>query len=217
MLIKASTFLIFMPDIKRQTAYKCTISQLNNGKYVVQQGWDPNYIEIGNLKVSRVNLMVTLLSKDGNVLMTDDGTGKIEIRLFTDQERADNLNVGDVILVIGRPREYQNKRYVVPEILRKIENKKWIKHRRKELDSFSLKLPEPEEKQPEPEPVQETLKPNFSFKIIETIKKLDKGSGADKEAVIKECGVEKAEEQIEILLNEGEIFEIRAGMLKVLE
>jgi len=213
-----------MADIKRQTAFKCTVKQITNGKYIVQQGWEPNYIILNDLKISRINLIGVIVEKESSVLTLEDGTGKIEIRLFQEPQKAEHLNVGDIVLVIGRPREYQNKRYIVPEILRRIEDKKWVKHRKKELELlYPQKEEEKEEQiieeiQEEPEIEEEVQKrgTNYSQIILESIKKLDKGEGADTQKVIKDCGLEDAETFIETLLNEGEIFEIRAGKLKIL-
>jgi len=71
-----------MADIKRQTAFKCTISQITQGKYIVQQGWEPNYIVLNDEKISRINLIAVVVQKEGSVLTVEDGTGKIEVRLF---------------------------------------------------------------------------------------------------------------------------------------
>lgn len=215
-----------MPDIKRQTAYKCTIHQINKGKYVVQQGWEPNYVELNGLQVSRVNILAVVLSKEGNSFLLDDGTGKIQTRLFTENKTAENINPGHIVLIIGKPREYNNERYIVPEILRIIENKKWIEHRKKELaieidilPSSTQEINAQEENVDNEieKPVEQPRGPNYSKTIIECIRKLDKGDGASTDEVIKESKLKEAEDYIETLLNEGEIFELRPGKLKILE
>ncbi len=211
-----------MADIKRQTAYKCTVKQINEEKYVVQQGWEPNYIILNDLKLSRINIIGVIVEKEHSVLTLEDGTGKIEIRLFQEPQKAEHIKVGDVILVIGRPREYLGSRYIVPEILRVVKDKKWVIYRKKELELlYPDKGEEVMEKESQEEPKIDEEMPsergtNYSQIILETIKKLDEGSGAETEQVIKECKLEDAETFIETLLNEGEIFEIRAGKLKIL-
>lgn len=212
-----------MPDIKRQTAYKCTISQILNGNYVVQQGWEPNYIDSGSLKISRINILAVITTKEGNTFTIDDGTGNITIRMFSEPEKSSQYKPGDIVLIIGRPREYTNQRYIVPEIIRKIENKKWINHRKKELELQGNPEPEPvkqehkieEQKQEEQEEPIETT--NRSKILLQAIKKLDDGKGAPIDEVIQMSKLEDAEEYIEQLLNEGEIYEIRKGRLKVLD
>jgi len=54
-------------------------------------------------------------------------------------------------------------------------------------------------------------------KVIEHIQKLDSGDGADTEEVVSNSGIDNAEDIIENLLKEGEIFEITSGKVKVLE
>ena len=124
-----------MAEIQRQTAYKCTIRQILESKYVQQQGWEPNYLEMDiNKKVGRVNIIAAVVSKENNTITVDDGSGQINLILFQDQERANNIDIADLLMIIARPREYQNQRYLVPEILKKIEDTRWVKYRKKELE-----------------------------------------------------------------------------------
>lgn len=210
-----------MPEIKRQTAIKCTIKQILEGTYVQRQGWQPNYIEISGKQISRVNILAALVNKQDNTLIIDDGTGKIPLRLFSEHKKADNLSIGDILLIIGRPREYNNERYITPEILRKIKNKKWIDHRQKELqikETTPTKKTKPEKNEEKIEelPPQYEETANNTSKILQLIRNLDKGDGADTEQIIKESKIKNAEEHIQSLINEGEIYEIRPGKLKIL-
>jgi len=210
-----------MPEIKRQTAYKCTINQILTGEYVQKTGWDPNYIELGQLQISRVNIIAAVVSKEDNTIFVDDSTGKISIMLFNETADATKINVGDVIIIIGKPREYNKQRYIVSEILRKIENKKWIEYRQKEL-SLQKHTPiqkneEPTKESNIPDVHEEEQTNNYAYQLIALIKKLDAGSGADITDVIGQSKISGAEKYITTLLNEGEIFEIRSGKLKVLE
>jgi len=118
---------------------------------------------------------------------------------------------------------------LVPEIMRKINDKKWVAFRKKELELLypedKTKIKQEEDSQEEslniPEVEEQEFKiergTNYSQVILETIQRLDKGDGAQTQSVIKKCGLDNAEKYIETLLNEGEIFEIRAGRLKILE
>lgn len=214
---------------QRQVAYKAKISDLVNGKYIVNDGWQPNYLELRNGKrISRVNLMGTIISKnpelDFNSLVIDDGTGNVALRLFEgENELLQRFNVGDVVLVIGRPRKFGQETYVVPEIIKPIENKNWVLLRRLELDKEpnenkirSEKI-KPKLKKPESPSKKETDSENISLKAINAIKKIDKGDGADTEEIVKCLNCGDAEDIIVALLREGEIFELRPGKLKVLE
>ncbi|MCF8013487.1 OB-fold nucleic acid binding domain-containing protein, partial [Candidatus Woesearchaeota archaeon] len=159
----------------------------------------------------------------------DDGTGQINLIMFSEKEKADNLDVADVIMTIGKPREYNTQRYIVPEIMRKIQNKKWIMYRRKELETIQNNPEQETEKKVEPKkeiqiqekkielPEPRNEKENITQKIIRLIKQKDKGDGANIEEVLQEANDKDAEKNLNILINEGEIFEVRAGKVKVLD
>src|SRR3989338_7071107 len=122
---------------KRQVAYKVRIKDLADGRYVKEEGeWTPNYVLVGETQVSRVNLIATVVSasKDSNSLIIDDGSGKISLRAFNDNKILGNIDIGDIVLVIARPREFSQEKYLVPEIIKKIENHKWLRVRKLELD-----------------------------------------------------------------------------------
>ena len=49
---------------RRQIAYKVKIGDLINGRYVREEGWQPNYIVIGDgRQVSRVNMIGIVVLK----------------------------------------------------------------------------------------------------------------------------------------------------------
>ena len=126
---------------QRQTAYKIWISDLINSEYIKQEGeWDPNYIQIRDLNVARVNLVanvvLTYSNEDGTyiTLTIDDGSGQIQIKAWRDDTiLVKDFKIGDTILVIGRIREYNSQIYLTPEIIRKLENPLWLKVRKLEL------------------------------------------------------------------------------------
>lgn len=220
-----------MPEVKRQTAIKCSIKKVLEGNYVQRPGWEPNYIQIGNEQISRINIVAVIVGKEGNSFLIDDGTGQIQVMFFGEQNKFTQANIGQVVLIIGRPREYNQKRFIVPEIIRLVENDKWIEYRQKELEIQDKESPVIiEEKQAiilKEKPVIETkpvekmdegrFEDNYASIILSTIRKLDLGDGANISDVITASGLNKAEKYIISLINEGEIFEIRTGKLKILE
>jgi hypothetical protein len=205
----------------RQVAYKVWLSDLANGKYVKVEGeWEPNFIEVGALKVSRANVIAVVATEPAsemnfNSFMIDDGTARLPVRIFGDT-RAD-VKLGDIVLIIGRPREYGQQVYMVPEIVKKISDSRWVEYRKLEIGGPS--------KAPESEPVEATIEEAVIEEVvaspvdalIDFIRKLDQGSGADIEEVIATCGVANAEQMIGSLMREGEIFEISSGRIKVLD
>ena len=214
---------------KRQIACKARVADLISGKYVKEEGWTPNYIITKQGKhISRINLIGTVISKNESEqnyqsLIIDDGSGSISLRVFEKNEAINNAEIGDVIIVIGRPREYGSEKYIVPEIIKKIDNKKWINVRKIELEIEDLKtaeLPAKEEKViiEDIEPKEQTKNIINNPQIVyETVKKLDSGQGVNIGNIIKKTGIKEADEIIKRFLREGEMFEISPGKIKILE
>ena len=125
---------------KRQIAYKVQISEILNGEYVREDGWAPNYVIIGKDNVSRINLIGIIIAKTENngnsEILIDDKTGIISTRAFDKSSIFNNVKIGDVISIIGRPREYNDKKYIVPEIIKKV-NKSWLELRFVELSHLN--------------------------------------------------------------------------------
>lgn len=200
---------------KRQVAYKVKIKDILDSIYVKEDGWQPNYIEINGNKISRVNLIGTVVLKtDKNSIILDDGTGKINLRVFEDNSFFRDIDVGDVALSIGRPREFGSEKYIMPEVLKKIEDVRWIKVRKMELKLNNIPSPKKEEKAAE-EVVEEIKDETPYEKILSMVKGMDKGDGVDIGDILSKD--KAAEKIINSLLEKGEIFEIKSGRVKVLE
>lgn len=208
---------------KRQTAYKISISDLLSSKYIKTEGFDPNYLEIGSLEVSRINIIGVVVDKSGldsqKTLTIDDGAGKIAARIFENNVLLDKVEVGDIVLIIGRPREFSSEKYILIETIKKI-NLGWAKVRKLELkrnirekdlvssdNSIASNSNIVEE---------EIIDSSPTNKIVKLIKELDKGNGVSiEELPSKE--IKDIDKMIDMLLKEGDIFEIKPGKLKVLE
>ncbi|MBW2979928.1 hypothetical protein KY360_00745 [Candidatus Woesearchaeota archaeon] len=196
---------------KRQVAYKVRIKDILDGDYVKEEGWMPNYIRlIDGAKVSRVNIIGTIVLKTDEQnyksILIDDGSGKLPVRSFEKYEFFDGVGIGDVVLIIGRPREFGEK-YIVPEIIKKINDQAWIEVRKAELKKPDIEVSE--------EKADVAVSP--ADKIFSLIKEADNGAGVDVEDIIKKSNISEAEKIIRTLLEEGEIFELKPGIVKVLE
>ncbi|MCK5025673.1 MAG: hypothetical protein KAS15_03730 [Nanoarchaeota archaeon] len=231
---------------KRQTAYKVQIQDLIEGDFVTEEGWNPNYvIDKYGRKISRVNLISAVVDIPDSEntfnyysIVIDDSTGKISARLFENYERLKAFNVGDIVSIIGRIREYGTERYIILEIIRKIDNPKWIEVRQREIELLKSTLQQVDSNQ-QPEPVHDKIKSdsketsmtaenkevadegindlNASESVLALIRELDKGEGVDTDEVIKKSKIDSCEELIKSLLLEGDMFEVRPGRLKVLD
>lgn len=207
---------------KRQTAYKVSVKDIISGKYFVEEGWSPNYVLTENgIKVSRVNILATLISVSGEeeiqqFIFVDDGSAEIAVRSFNDSVIFKGLKIGDLLQIIGKVRAYNEEKYIVPEIIKILDNKKWIYVRKIELERREISTSEKSDQEEKPAAKQDSEK-SIDMKeyedVLKIIKGLDKGDGADFEEVVKSC----TEERVNNLLMNGEIFELKPGKLKVLE
>lgn len=232
--------------VERITAKKCSIRDLLDGSYVEKQN-DVSYMKTLRGDISRANLIAAVVGKPAHsTLLLDDGTGTIEARTFDDTKLFENVFIGDILLLIGRPREYQGQRYVVAEIAKRLGSLAWLELRKRELSSGNnsntkittspttekekstrTKIPKPENQTPRKTTELNKIKKEDNIlpapvltttgeKVLAVIRELDTGSGAPVEQVIAKLGG-GAETILTNLMAEGEIFEIRPGRVKVLE
>jgi len=124
----------------RQTAYKVWFSDLFHSNYHRETGeWDPNYVLVHDMKVSRINAIATVVDKyvsdDSGYasLELDDSSGKIQVKAWKEDVRLlSQAAIGALILLIGRVKEFNGVIYLTPEIVRNIPIS-WGKLRRLEL------------------------------------------------------------------------------------
>jgi len=196
-----------MEEIKRQVARKISIDDLQKGIYIKQEGWQSNFVQTqSGDKVSRINMVGTVISQQEAQCSIDDGTGRIDIRTFDQSQSLPTLAIGQVIMVIGRPREFDSEMYILPEIVKPVIDKKWIEVRLKELRRKEKIMVEAT-----PQPKKEV----GMQEIYEAIKDLDQGNGVNIEDVLQKLNAPQTEEIIQKLLREGELFEIAPGKLKI--
>lgn len=234
-----------MVDIIRQIAHKAWISDIVNNEFIRQSGeWEPNYVLIRDLKVSRVNIIANVITKyksdDGDYifLTIDDGSDNIQVKGWKDDTKLlDEFNVGDTILLIGRIRESNSQRYLSPEVIKKLEKVEWVILRKKELTKIygkfekgdfpkeiGVKLEEKPVPTKEPdfyvkeEIVNEGSSESERQKVLNMIEKLSSEEGIDKLEIINNSDFDeqKVSDIIQDLLREGEVFEIKPGKIKIL-
>jgi len=122
--------------MERLTAVKCAIGHLLAATFVEKSGADASYAKTTVGNVSRANIVAIVVGKPAaNALVLDDGSGRIEARAFDNTKLFENIMVGDIILLIGRPRTYQSTLYVVAEIARRLGSPTWLELRKRELQA----------------------------------------------------------------------------------
>ncbi|MEM5773317.1 MAG: OB-fold nucleic acid binding domain-containing protein [Candidatus Aenigmatarchaeota archaeon] len=239
---------------KRSVAKKLRIFDINNGVFFHGNRIEmmPSYLitPFGE-KVSRVNIVAVVtdifISEDesyGNLTL-DDGTGNLRAKFFGKSvELIRDISKGDLVLTVGKLKEYNGEVYVNAEIARKIEDPNFESLRKLEIlkDLISKKkmleeiknlishLSEEELKKHVKEKygmdeeslnvVRENLKVveeiDYKPKILEIIGSIDKGDGVEISKIFEIVDLPERviENAISELLNSGDIFEPRPGILK---
>jgi len=235
-----------MATLSRQTAYKTWVSDLNNNNYKTEDNTGSGYIELNNTKISRVNLIGTIvnhfISEDSNYgsITIDDNSSTIRIKAFREDTNAfKNLKVGDIVLVIGRLRKYNDEIYINHEIIKNLNNPNWELLRKLELlklygkpkeekvieitEDNTQEIPVKKIEAPkiiqqqliEEEMIEDEITENSRQKVLTIIERYNE-QGANINDVIKELNLDQKEVELAIqeLLKEGEVYESRPGILR---
>lgn len=211
----------FLPDAerrlqKRYIAHKIRILDILESNYNRTKGFDSNYLEINGQEVSRVNVIGVVVQKSdmGNhkALIIDDGTGRVSARTFEDNSLFNSIDIGDFALIIGRPREFSSEKYILIEIIKRV-NSGWAKVRKLEMEKKVGKR-----KKVLNDNLREEMATEDSYKnkILRCIKDRDRGEGVSIDD-ISSTDLKELDKVIGVLLQEGDVFEIMPGKLKVLE
>ena len=205
-------------EFKRQTAYKCSIGELQKGTFVKKPGWESNYLMTEHGDFSRVNIIALVIDKGENSIVIDDGTGQLSARMFENTQMLSGISIGDIVLIIGRPREFNEQIYLTLEIAKKVNDPEWIAYRKKELSLITKvrDMSAVKAKPPEPKVVENPNTMNSKDKLLKTISQLDTGSGASVDDVIMISKVSNAETFLQDMIMRGEIFEVKPGKYKMM-
>jgi len=113
---------------KRLTAIKTRIKPITSGMFVAQQGFNPSYIITPDgLRLSRVRILGTVVDKflaenrRFAAITLDDGTDTIRAKAFNSTAVFDFLNLGDILDLVGKIKEYQGEVYLIPEVIINVE------------------------------------------------------------------------------------------------
>jgi RPA family protein len=153
----------------RQTAKKVRIWDLMNGTFIKKEGFEPSVIRIASgEEISRARVMGTVVSvfvaDDGNYAAAtiDDGSDTVRLKTFKTTKPLDTISVGDMVDAIGKMREYEGEKYMIPEVVKKVEDPNFEVMRRLELVYHKLGLKKTKEliesgKGKDPEALREEL------------------------------------------------------------
>lgn len=216
-----------MPELrKREIAYKIRIGDILRAKPIFQQqdthreGEQTQqriqFVELGNKKILRVNIVANVIEKydsEGekrfSTLTIDDASGQITIRAFGDGiELLKDISQGHTIMIVGLLRYFNNEIYIMPELV-KIQDPRYLLVRKLELGKQNKENPQVINKE-EVKAVKD--------QIIDKIKASDSEGGLDIERLIMDikASPEIINQEIQKLLEEGLAYEPRPGKLRYL-
>ena len=224
-------------QFKRQIAHIMRIKDILESPYYQEEGWKPNYIFYNETKVSRVNIIGTIITEvmvqetEENKILSfdlDDGTGTINARQFTTMDTELSATVGDIVLCIGKIREFNGQKYMSLEHATKLKNKDWIEFRKKELEYLIT----PEQKQTadtkegsqadeqtvqdNSEDTEELSQTIGKQQILDFIQSHDEGEGVAVDFIAKQLNISDIDAEILELLKQGDVFELKPGHVKLL-
>lgn len=132
---------------KRATAAKLAIHDIQDGELIANDQGNVVGVETFLGQVSRVNIIATVVDRfqatqerlddDGKGFATislDDGTGVIRAKMWGElAAKLADIEVGDLVLVVGRVRSFQGETYINGEVVRRLEDPNWETVRLMEL------------------------------------------------------------------------------------
>ncbi|MBI4145255.1 hypothetical protein HY493_03540 [Candidatus Woesearchaeota archaeon] len=198
---------------KPVVAHKVAIADILAGR-LIERPNEPSAIVLGDgrelVRANVIGLVVDRSDGDLPSLVIDDGTERILVRPFERIPGLTDAALGNTVLVIGRPRTYGVDRFLVPECVRVLESPRWLELRRKELVRPTMAA---EASRESSGLVEEEVVGQKG--LLDHIRGLDKGIGADVEEVLQKTKC--TQEDLQRLLVRGEVFEVSPGRIKVLE
>jgi len=214
---------MFMENL-RQTAFKVRLSDVLSGKFIKQEGMKPSYVlSDSGQKIARVNIIGTVidkfLSEDGNysTLTVDDDTDAIRLKAFgEDVSKLEPFNAGDIVTVIGRVREYSDEIYILPEIVKKVDDANYILLRKLDILKGILKQKKTPKEEVAPTPAEADSEKSYKAIVLDTLNTNDTGEGVELKLLMSKSQLseEVFEEAINELLSDGICFEPKPGVLK---
>lgn len=236
--------------VERSPAKKVRISDLMKGKYFYgsKEEMKPSYVitPYGE-KVSRVNLIGTVIDKfvseDGNYssVSIDDGTETARVKSF-EEFPFEKTELGDMVRVIGKVKEYNGELYIAFELIQKIDDVNFeilakaeilsdlvkrkkiiddIKSLSNQMDETELRVYARETYSIDEETlsvIMESKKKEIDYKpiVLDVIKKLDDGKGVEIKKLFEVLNLPEntIEKTMDQLINEGSLYEPIPGKFR---
>ncbi len=229
--------------IKRSTAHRIRLKNIVNSPYEKREGFNPSVIKFNNLEISRVNVIASIVGKyltdDQNycAITLDDGSETIRVKNFGAEVGViKELNVGDIVRIIGKVKEYNEEKYIAGEIS-KVLNPNWLivneielsNQKQTETDTSTTdsinKVIETKTNSSDNEEIisisseSSDSESSIKQKILQYLKNNDNGTGVIMDQIMNSLDIssEEVKNSLYELLKVGEIYEPKKGILKILD
>ena len=206
--------------IERMVASKVRIADLNGGSWVKNEGMEPSYVVTkSGERVGRARILATVMSKfvsedkEFASITLDDGSDTIRAKSFKTVKPLEHAEVGNVVEVIGKMREYNGEVYVVPEMVSRISDPNMETLRMLELEKIARQAgKKPKETLLEKLPKAEA--PDLRSRIIGLLKENNEGLEYSELLGKLKVREQEAEPVINELLSEGVCYEPTPGKIR---
>lgn len=218
--------------IERQTAIKVRIWDIVNGTWIPKEGFEPSFVKTpSGEEISRARVLATVVnrfeSEDGNFasITLDDGSDTIRAKQFKEIALIKKSDIGDLVDVVGKVREYNGEIYMVPEMIKKVTDPNMESLRKLEIVK---KLSSRKEGEKKPKPASGSMKTFFKkgdqeeksgtlrTDMLKIIGSKEEGISYSElvESLKKKAKESEIEEVINELLSEGICYEPTPGKIK---
>ncbi|MBI4151139.1 hypothetical protein HY492_03365 [Candidatus Woesearchaeota archaeon] len=180
---------------KPLVAQQVCITDLIHGQLHERQNELMTVVTDDGREIARANIIGLVVDRgegDPPGLVIDDGTERIPVRAFGQVPGIEDAALGMPVLVIGRPRQFGQERFLSAECVRVLESPRWIELRKRSAVK---------------QPVKRSL--------LDTVRALDRGEGADIEEVLAQARA--GQDELQRMLVAGDIFQVSPGKVKILE
>ena len=214
-----------MEQINRLVAHKLWLNDLRENNFVVTTGeFESNYILLNDKKISRINVIANVVNKFQNedkiyvTITIDDSSAQIRLKTWREDTRIlDNINIGDIVLVIGKIKRYNDEVYILPEIVKKVSPNEELLRKLELIKEYGLPQEPKEiklEKEKEPEITYEEINfasSNLRNELLNLIEKNEENLGIALEEIKTELhsNLEEVNKILEELIKEGQVYEVK--------
>ncbi len=211
-----------MEQITRRIAHKLWLSSLKEENFMQRTGeFESNYILLNDKQISRVNIIANVINKfqseDKNYLLIiiDDDSAQIRLKTWREDTKILNdINIGDMILVIGKIKKYNDEIYILPEIAKKVSPNQELLRKLELIKECGLsgEIDIIDEKEQKADYEEISINSNsLRNEILNLVEKYEGKSGINLEEIKLQLhsNLEDLNNIIEELIKEGQIYEIK--------